>query len=308
MIYTVTLNPALDRTLTIPGFAAGKVNRVLSYRDDPGGKGINVSKTVAALGGKSVAMGILGGGTGVYIKSMLDEMGILCSFETVESETRTNIKISDPQSGSTTDINNKGEIDADAAERVLLKALNTFRQGDICVLAGKLDNAKMDVERWIRLLNTKGVVTMLDTEGEALKAGMKAHPAVIKPNEEEFSQIASLQGKDIADLARTAMETAKEFGIQTLAVSMGERGALFAKENQVLIGDGLAVNAVCTVGAGDAMLAALAYGMDSGMTEEDTFALSIAASAAAVTCLGTQSPTREKIDYLFKNVKIRRLL
>ena len=96
MIYTVTLNPALDKTVEIPMFAIDKVNRVSALRTDPGGKGINVSKVIAALGGESVAMGILGGNTGRMIREKLIEMGLSCDFVTVPGETRTNLKIVDP--------------------------------------------------------------------------------------------------------------------------------------------------------------------------------------------------------------------
>ena len=116
MIFTVTLNPARDRTVMIPGFEAGKVNRIKETRDDPGGKGINVSKVIAALGGTSVAMGILGGQAGRYIQRCLEDMSIECDFVRTNAETRTNIKVVDPERHVTTDINAPG---APASKRVL---------------------------------------------------------------------------------------------------------------------------------------------------------------------------------------------
>ena len=100
MIITVTLNPAVDKTVTLPMFTIGKVNRVTGMRMDPGGKGINVSKVIHGLGGRSVAMGILGGATGEYIKNCLDDMGIEHDFLYMPEPTRTNMKIVDPQLGS----------------------------------------------------------------------------------------------------------------------------------------------------------------------------------------------------------------
>ncbi len=91
MIYTVTINPACDRSIVINDFAAGKVNRILTTHDDPGGKGINVSKIIRELGGESVAMGIIGGKTGEFIKTNLEHMGISTDFVVSENETRTNI-------------------------------------------------------------------------------------------------------------------------------------------------------------------------------------------------------------------------
>ena len=108
MIYTVTLNPARDKTVEIPNFSPCAVNRITALRTDPGGKGINVSKVIAALGGESVAMGILGGNTGAAIAGALEEMDLACDFVTVPGETRTNLKVVDPANGSTTDINEPG--------------------------------------------------------------------------------------------------------------------------------------------------------------------------------------------------------
>ena len=105
MIYTVTLNPALDKTVQIPNFALGSVNRITALRTDPGGKGINVSKVIRALGGESIALGILGGSTGRTIADALEEMGLRCDFLFAPGQTRTNLKVVDPVGHTNTDIN-----------------------------------------------------------------------------------------------------------------------------------------------------------------------------------------------------------
>ena len=108
MIYTVTLNPALDKTVEIPNFTLGNVNRITSLRTDPGGMGINVSKVIAKLGGSSMALGILGGNTGRAIADGLNQLGLNCSFLSAEGETRTNLKVIDPVNHTNTDINEPG--------------------------------------------------------------------------------------------------------------------------------------------------------------------------------------------------------
>ena len=115
MIVTVTLTPALDKTVTLPGFAIGKVNRIASLRLDAGGKGINVSKVLKSLGGESVATGILGGSTGKFIQDSLNEMGIESDFVFVPQETRTNLKVIDPENHTNTDINEPGAPVSQAA-------------------------------------------------------------------------------------------------------------------------------------------------------------------------------------------------
>jgi len=108
MIYTVTLNPALDKTVEIPSFTTDGVNRITSIRTDPGGKGINVSKVVAALGSTSRALGILGGSTGQMISEALSGLNMTCDFLPVEGNTRINLKVVDPIAHTSTEINEPG--------------------------------------------------------------------------------------------------------------------------------------------------------------------------------------------------------
>ena len=108
MIITVTLNPALDKTVEIPDFSLDAVNRITAMRTDPGGKGLNVSKVIAKLGGTSTVVGVLGGTTGRRIADAMDALGIACQFTFVEGETRTNLKVIDPARHTNTDLNEPG--------------------------------------------------------------------------------------------------------------------------------------------------------------------------------------------------------
>ena len=138
MIVTITLTPALDKTVTLPGFAVDKVNRVQSMRLDAGGKGINVSKVLKALGTDSVACGILGGGTGRFIQNSLTEAGIACDFAQVPQDTRTNLKVIDPVNHTNTDINEAGApVSEETLEEVFARAAAHLHKDDIVVLAGK---------------------------------------------------------------------------------------------------------------------------------------------------------------------------
>lgn len=308
MIYTVTLSPALDKSYTIPGFAVGKVNRVLESRSDPGGKGINVSKTIKALGGSSVAMGIVGGQTGRDILNRLTEMGIEHDFVFSSIETRTNIKISDPQSNATTDINEKTRLDAKDGDALLTKLLQRLTADDMVVIAGKIDINACDIGDWIRIINEKHARVCLDTEGKALRRGASAAPFLIKPNEDEFAALTEKNGLSLDELALEAMRTCRNLGITHVVVSLGERGALFADRNGAQCAAAPEVTPLSTVGAGDAMCAGLCYGLNSGLALSSTYRLSLACGSAAVCCPGSQSPTAKQIKALLPLIKTRRIL
>ena len=137
MIYTVTLNPALDKTVVIPHFRADTVNRVTNVRMDPGGKGINVSKVLAELGEASVAFGFAGGAAGQALRRMLAERGLESELYEADGETRTNLKIIDPASHTNTDVNEPGpQVSATALEELLRRLLARIAPGDLVVLSG----------------------------------------------------------------------------------------------------------------------------------------------------------------------------
>ena len=305
MIFTVTLSPALDKSMIIESFAPGKVNRVVSARTDPGGKGINVSKVLRVLGCESVAMGVLGGRTGEEIEARLSQMGIEADFVKSASETRTNIKISDPVTGLTTDINAPSTLSKEEADAVLHKLLSRVKKGDCVVIAGKMSTEAADAGLWVKKLSEKGAYVFLDTEGEALVSGAAAGPFLIKPNETELSMLCGREFETDSELISAARRLTDSCAV--VAVSMGEKGAYFFTKEESLFISAPKVDCVCTVGAGDTMTACLAYGKETGMNFMESCMLSVAASAAAVTCPGTSSPTKEQIYALLPNIKTGRI-
>ena len=309
MIFTVTLTPALDKTVILPAFRVNQVNRIQRLRLDPGGKGINVSKTLRALGAESLATGILGGGAGRYIERALGDMGIASDFVWVEEETRTNLKVVDPQEHTNTDINEPGApVDAGVMEAVYRKVEAAAAPGDIVVLAGKAPDGAPDTvfARWIARLRRRQVLTYLDADGGLLTEGVKAGPALIKPNDAELSRLTGRTFNGVEEMARAAGELVRG-GVGAAAVSLGGDGALFVAGDQALRGYGLAVPVQSTVGAGDAMMAALAYGAARGMRFRDTCALALAVSAAAVTTPGTQPAEMHLVRELLRQVRLEEI-
>ena len=214
MIYTVTLNPALDKTATVPGLTVDSVNRIRDLREDPGGKGINVSKVIAKLGGTSRAVALLGGSVGEKIKAMLAEQGIdVWAFEAM-GETRTNLKVVDPELGTHTDINEPGPEAGVAQLDAMLSALvGAIAAGDVVVLSGSLPAGAPvgTYDAWCRACAGAGALVFLDADGEALARGLGACPFLAKPNDAELSRLC---GHALETEAQVADEARRLYGVQ----------------------------------------------------------------------------------------------
>lgn len=311
MVYTVTLNPARDRTLTINNFRPGAVNRISAVRDDPGGKGVNVSKIIASLKEKSVATGILGGDAGKYIRKSLTEMGIENDFVFTQSETRTNIKIIDSSRHETTDINLRGEpVSKRVLSSVLAKLMSRVQSSDVVVLAGGLPDATPEnlLADWTLKLKSLGAKVFIDADSKALSEGVKASPYLIKPNEPELRMLTGEPFSTLKDIHNCAKRVIDATGISVVCVSMGDDGAFFVTEGAAYRGEALRVPVVCSTGAGDAMMAALAIGIHDSMPFIDTCRLAIAVSAASVSCAGTQCPKKETVEALYSRARVERYI
>ena len=309
MIYTVTLNPAIDKTVVIENLHTGGVNRILSSREDAGGKGINVSKCLQNLGQESVAAMVLAGQTGKRLDVMLKAMKIHMLRVHTEGENRTNLKIIDPVKGENTDINEPGpKIDGELLEQMKKKLGHSAAKGDIVVLSGSLPKgAPADLYGdWIRHFKKLGVCVYLDADGEAMRAGLAAVPYMVKPNNEE---LAALLGKEKLTLEEMAAEGVRlhQSGIAEVVISLGGDGALFVSSDGVFRAEGLRVPVKSTVGAGDSMVAAMAYGHARKLPREEKLRLAVAMGAASVMQSGSQSPEAGLVWELAKQVNIKKL-
>lgn len=309
MIITVTMNPAMDKTVEIDRLLSGGLNRIKKVEYDAGGKGINVSKTIKALGGESIATGFLGGNTGKNIERVLDEKGICHDFVWVAGETRTNTKIVE-ENGSVTELNEPGPvIDDKQMDRLVRKILRYAKEGTLFVLSGSVPTGvdPMIYGRLISHVHEKGAEVLLDADGELLKNGLSQNPDMIKPNQAELEKYAELCPESSEKTLLNAARSMKDEGVKAVAVSMGEDGALFLLDRYEARCPALPVKPSSTVGAGDAMVASLAFSWEQKLSGEETVRLCMAASAGAVTTAGTKPPTRELVNELKKQVIIRKI-
>lgn len=304
MIYTVTLNPALDKTVEIPDFTLDAVNRITTLRTDPGGKGLNVSKVIAKLGGESTAIGVLGGTTGRRIADAMDTLGIATDFTFVAGETRTNLKVVDCVRHTNTDLNEPGlTVTQEILDGMLTALTAKIQPGDLVVLSGSLPKgAPADTYGlWVKACTAAGARVFLDADGAALQAGLAAKPYLVKPNNHELSRLTGRTLDTQADLLAAARDLIAQ-GIERVVVSMGGDGALFVSPTAAYRADGLKVPVGSTVGAGDSMVAALACATEQGMDDGATVALAVATSAANVMCSGSQAAERSAVEQLLPRV------
>ena len=306
MIITVTMNPAIDKTVDIQSFIHGGLNRITRTCQDAGGKGINVSKTIRHLGGETVAAGFVAGSTGEFIEKALKEYGIRTDFIPVEGETRTNTKIVET-AGTVTELNEPGpEVTKEHVEKLIQKLEEYASPDTLVVLSGSIPRG---VDRNIygvitERMHERGASVLLDADGGLFAQSLYAAPDIVKPNRVELEQYFGQPDAKEKDLIRMGEELLEK-GIQLVAISMGSEGALFLKKGCRIKCPGLQVKAHSTVGAGDAMVAALAMAWQQHLPFEKAAALGMATSAGAVTTIGTKPPTKEVVETLLGQVQIQ---
>lgn len=309
MIVTVTMNPAIDKTVDIDRLEHGGLNRIQSVEMDAGGKGINVSKTIKAIGGESIATGFLGGRSGKIIQEVLREQGIGTDFVWLEADTRTNTKVVE-STGEVTELNEPGPAATEEQVEELIQKLEAYAgENTLFVLAGSIP-AGMDKSIYAVIMDrvhAKGAKVLLDADGELFVHGLEAGPDILKPNRVELEQYYHL---DYRASEEELVSMGKQLlckGTEMVAISLGQMGALFVGENGVIRCPGLKVKSHSTVGAGDAMVASLAYSWDRKLSLEDTVTLGMAVSAGAVTTIGTKPPAMDVVEELKKQVILNRI-
>ena len=309
MIVTVTMNPAIDKTVDVETFVHGDLNRVKHIIMDAGGKGINVSKTIKALGGDSIATGFLGGNNGNAIVNMLASDEVNTEFVMIGGETRINTKIVESD-GTVTELNEAGpKIYEEELKKLEEQLLNYAKEGTWFVLSGSVPTGvpKSIYGDIIRKVHEKGAKVFLDADGELFVQSLAAKPDVIKPNRVELEEYIgadhSLTEEELLNVGKELLEQ----GIGTVIISLGHEGALFLTKEQSLKCPAIAIEVRSTVGAGDALVAAFTYSMDKGEDFEACAKLGIATSVGAVSTEGTKPPAREKVDELIQLVKVIKL-
>ncbi len=314
-IITVTLNPAVDKTLYVSNFQLGKVNRIEKRFSFASGKGVNVSKVLHVLGTKSLALGFVGGKNGKFVIDQLNLQGIENDFVKVQGNTRENIKIIEKDTIRNTDVNEEGP-------KVLSSHLTQFRdklknhvvENDIVVFSGSAPPGagKNIYSELIKLCKSKGAYCCLDASGDYLLRGISAQPDLIKPNAVELIQLAEKSGSSISDsfsipdVVKIISEIL-DSGQREVFSSLGEKGAVYMSNHAKYRLFPLSVNVLDATGAGDALLAGFVHGLIKGCPLEHRLKYAVTCAAASIMSKGCKPSSRTQIEELFKKVQMEKI-
>ncbi|MET9324809.1 1-phosphofructokinase [Streptomyces sp. NPDC003038] len=289
MILTVTPNPSLDRTYEVPSLDRGEVLRATGDRVDPGGKGVNVSRAVAAAGVRTTAVLPLGGAPGALLAELLGAQGVDVTAVSISGQTRSNISLAEPD-GTLTKINASGPEISPQESALLLETVRTCSGAAAWIACcGSLPRG-LGPEWYADLVaraHAAGARIALDTSGPALLAALSARPDVIKPNASELAAAVGRPLSILADVVKAAEEL-RSLGAGAVLASLGRDGQLLVSAEGTYYGTAPVEAVRSDVGAGDASLAGF---LIAGGTGPRALASALAHGAAAVQLPGSAMPT-----------------
>jgi 1-phosphofructokinase/tagatose 6-phosphate kinase len=309
MIITVTLNAAIDKSLSVPNFRLGRRHRTVEQHTMAGGKGVNIARTLKSLGQPVIATGFAGGPTGTQIVEQLTDEAILNDFVRIREESRTNTAVLDPTTGETTEINQRGPtVSSHEVELFSDKLLYLARGAAIVVFAGSLPRG-VDADiyaRLIRKLHKLGVTTVVDTDGDPLRHAVRAEPSVVSPNVLEAEELVGHEFNDDRDRCAAVREIA----------SLGAREAIMTVENgafaQVPVDGGQVLlratielrEPVAAVGSGDAFLAGFVACRYTEGRPEECLRFGVACGAESTRHLGAGLIDPREVQRLLGEVSV----
>jgi len=312
MIISVTLNAAMDRTVAVPNFRQGHRHRSVESRTVPGGKGINVARALGLLGRPVIATGLVGGSNGDWIVRQLSTESLLTDFIRISDESRINLAVVDPTSGEQTEINERGpgvqpeELDS------FVQRLDYLAAGArLCVIAGSLPPG-VDMDFYATLVATlraRDIPVLLDSEGEAMSAGMRAGPTMVTPNKLEAEELIGHEF-DVDDDLHGVLSELIDMGPAQAAVTLPQGCVAMVGEGpeqrmlEVRIDP---LEPISTVGSGDAFVAGYIAALYDGMSPEMCLSYGVACGAEATQHLGAGRLDRSRAESLLDSVTVRKV-
>ncbi len=307
-IATVTLNPAIDQTVRVDNFQPNNVNRAQEIRFDASGKGVNVASFLADYGYDTAVTGYLGQENVDIFEQFFSSKRIHDCFVRIPGNTRINVKVVDVLKQQTTDINMPGQPPPQEAMQTLFRIIEELAHScDWFVLSGSLPPRVPTTiyATIITQLKQQKKRIILDTSGEALRAGIQAGPTILKPNIEELQYLVGHALTSEAEIQQAAHHLLNE-DIELVVVSMGKQGAMLVEQATTLIATPPTVQVKKTFGAGDALVAGLVTAQIQGLSLADCGRLATAFSVGTIAQINYDLPSHETLRQYCQQVHIRK--
>lgn len=306
---TLTLNPCVDKTVSVEEFAPYGLNRIKNSRLDIGGKGINVARVLKSSGENVRVCGILGSENSEGFDEFLNSQNIENNFTKVHGQVRTNTKIVDELNMKTTELNESGfEVSRLEFERFLADFEKSIEGKNIVFLSGSIPKGipQNIYQILIEKANSKGIKTILDADSVAFEHGIKARPYAVKPNLCELETYTGTCCFSEEIIVQKSLQMIEK-GVQIVLVSMGEKGAIISSESESFLATPWECDVASTVGAGDAMTGLLGYGIGKGFSLEKMLRLCVSAGTITACKEGTTVCEFSEVFSMVDRVDIRKI-
>jgi len=306
LIVTLTINPAIDQTVSADRLVFDDRAYILGKGEAAGGRGINASSVIHAFGGKTLAIATAGGATGEKFKTLLGRFSFPVQFVPVRADTRTNLTITDKH-GLSVKLNEAGtELGADELAKIESTVKARLPKAEWLMLCGSLPPGVPSdfYARLIEMAQQQGVMTLLDTDGEALLVGLEAKPTVVSPNQQEAERLLNRALLTRGHFLETA-ERILQMGAQSVVLSLGGRGAIGAVGDRVWEAIPPRVDVLSPIGAGDAMAAAFVWARRKKKEFWEALRWGVAAGTASAKLPGVTLAGLEETKAVYKLVEVR---
>jgi len=309
MIATITLNPSLDESIIVHELKVDETNRWTSLRHYAGGKGIGVSRSIHEMGGRSTAYGFVGGADGRQLEILLDEEGVPFSFTPIEQETRTNVIITDTLTSQQTRIDAPGpHISRKEMARFHRKISEIYPKPDLIVVGGSIPPG-VPVNIYYNIVTgakNDEIRSILDSDGQWLKEGIKAKPYLIKPNVHEAEELLEIELPTEEAIIKASLSLV-EMGIEIVVISRGGEGIIAATKANIFKVTPPQVKVQSSVGAGDCTIAGLALKLAKTEPLIEACRLAVAMGTAAVLTPGTELCHQADVERLLPQIKVQEM-
>lgn len=310
MISTVTLNPSLDTVVILDKLKYSEVNRCERFFSYPGGKGIDVSRTIRKLGGETCALGIVGGSNGETLEKLLGKEGIPYDFVQVGGNTRNNILLECRDSGTETILLRQSgfHVERDILPEIKDKILEYAKKSSFMVFSGSVPDIfpQSIYKDLIEMVRGCGCTPVLDTSGESLRLGIESSPYMVKPNKSETEQ---LLGKDIVSMDNIfcAFNLLASHNIPLVLISLGKEGVVVNFDGTIFKVKPLQTEVLSYAGAGDSLIGGVVLGLARNLPIRETLKMGVAAASATLTEFGSSFFEVERYERYKKQVVIEEL-